>query len=106
MLLPFVLDVDRVVLDAPMVAGGLVVAYFLGRNLFPGFVVPGARLTGTVFTMPAFLIQPIMGFSIVSVLFARFGPHAINLAAITAGTCCGSQAHGDAAKRYIAGATS
>lgn len=38
-----------------------------------------------------------------SVLFALFGSHAINLAAITAAICTGSETHKDLDKRYIAG---
>ncbi|MFI8412674.1 benzoate/H(+) symporter BenE family transporter [Paeniglutamicibacter gangotriensis] len=160
-LLPFVLDVTGAVLAAPLVSGGLVIAYFVGRRLFPKYAVPGALLVGVllslasgqaerpelslaltapVFTVPTFSIQAIMGISvpllivtmagqngpglvmlrtsgytpndrlllsgssIASILFAPFGSHAINLAAITAGICCGRDAHEDPAKRYIAGA--
>lgn len=38
-----------------------------------------------------------------SVLFAPFGAHGINLAAITAAICTGKEAHADPDKRYIAG---
>ncbi|MET0978198.1 MAG: benzoate/H(+) symporter BenE family transporter [Paeniglutamicibacter terrestris] len=160
-LLPFVLNVTGAVLASPLVAGGLVVAYFVGRRLFPKYAVPGALVMGVVlsmiagqaqspelslavtvplFTVPTFSIQAIMGISIpllivtmagqngpglvmmrtsgyapndrllltgtcvASVIFAPFGSHAINLAAITAGICCGREAHEDPAKRYIAGA--
>lgn len=160
-LLPFVLNVTGAVLASPLVAGGLVVAYFVGRRLFPKYAVPGALVVGVVlsmiagqaqspelslavtvplFTVPTFSIQAIMGISIpllivtmagqngpglvmmrtsgyapndrllltgtcvASVIFAPFGSHAINLAAITAGICCGREAHEDPAKRYIAGA--
>ncbi|ASN40870.1 benzoate transporter [Arthrobacter sp. 7749] len=160
-LLPFVLNVTGAVLASPLVAGGLVVAYFAGRRLFPKYAVPGALVVGVVlsmiagqaqspelslavtvplFTVPTFSIQAIMGISIpllivtmagqngpglvmmrtsgyapndrllltgtcvASVIFAPFGSHAINLAAITAGICCGREAHEDPAKRYIAGA--
>ncbi|WP_255557103.1 benzoate/H(+) symporter BenE family transporter [Paeniglutamicibacter sp. Y32M11] len=160
-LLPFVLNVTGAVLASPVVAGGLAVAYFVGRRLFPKYAVPGALVVGVVlsviagqaqspelslavtvplFTVPTFSIQAIMGISIpllivtmagqngpglvmmrtsgyapndrllltgtcvASVIFAPFGSHAINLAAITAGICCGREAHEDPAKRYIAGA--
>ncbi|MBV1777920.1 benzoate/H(+) symporter BenE family transporter [Paeniglutamicibacter sp. ABSL32-1] len=160
-LLPFVLNVTQAVLVSPVVAGGLVVAYFVGRRLFPKYAVPAALVAGVllsviagqaqspdlslaltvpVFTVPTFSIQAIMGISVpllivtmagqngpglvmmrtsgyepndrlllsgtcvASVLFAPFGSHAINLAAITAGICCGREAHEDPAKRYIAGA--
>lgn len=160
-LLPFVLNVTQAVLVSPLVAGGLVAAYFAGRRLFPKYAVPAALVVGVVlsiaagqahspelslaltipvFTVPTFSIQAIMGISVpllivtmagqngpglvmmrtsgyapndrllltgtcvASVLFAPFGSHAINLAAITAGICCGREAHEDPAKRYIAGA--
>lgn len=159
-LLPFVLNLTHAVLASPLVAGGLVVAYFAGRRLFPKYAVPGAlvvgvllsvavgqaqapelslALSGPLFTAPTFSIQAIMGISVpllivtmagqngpglammrtsgyepndrllltgtcvASVLFAPFGSHAINLAAITAGICCGREAHEDPAKRYVAG---
>lgn len=41
--------------------------------------------------------------SSLSVLLAPFGSHGINLAAITAAICSGSDAHPDADKRYVAG---
>lgn len=160
-LLPFVLNVAQAVLASPLVAGGLVAAYFAGRRLFPKYAVPAAlvvgvvlsmaagqarvpelslALTAPVFTVPVFSIQAIMGISVpllivtmagqngpglvmmrtsgfppndrlllsgtcvASVLFAPFGSHAINLAAITAGICCGREAHEDPARRYVAGA--
>ncbi|WCN39255.1 benzoate/H(+) symporter BenE family transporter [Aneurinibacillus uraniidurans] len=40
---------------------------------------------------------------IASLLFAPFGSHGINLAAITAAICTGKEAHHDSRKRYIAG---
>ncbi|EMY34887.1 benzoate transporter [Arthrobacter crystallopoietes BAB-32] len=40
---------------------------------------------------------------VMSVLFAPFGSHAINLAAITAGICSGPEAHEDPRRRYVAG---
>ncbi|EIV93023.1 benzoate/H(+) symporter BenE family transporter [Frankia sp. QA3] len=43
------------------------------------------------------------GTGIVSVVLAPFGCHAINLAAITAAICTGSEAHADPRRRYIAG---
>ena len=160
-LLPFVLNATGAVLASPVIAGGLVVAYFVGRRLFPKYAVPGAlaagvllsvavgqahtpeltlALTTPMFTMPTFSIKAVMGISIpllivtmagqngpglvmmrtsgyeandrlllggscaASVLFAPFGSHAINLAAITAGICCGREAHENPAKRYVAGA--
>lgn len=38
-----------------------------------------------------------------SLIFAPFGSHGVNLAAITAAICTGREAHEDKAKRYIAG---
>ncbi|WP_018348904.1 benzoate/H(+) symporter BenE family transporter [Longispora albida] len=46
------------------------------------------------------------GTGIASVLFAPFGSHAINLAAITAAICTGEDAHPNPAKRYVAGIAS
>lgn len=40
---------------------------------------------------------------IASLIFAPFGAHGINMAAITAAICTGKEAHIDPAKRYIAG---
>ncbi|NUL45499.1 benzoate/H(+) symporter BenE family transporter [Cellulosimicrobium funkei] len=159
-LLPFVLDAAGASAEAPLVAGGLVLAYFLGRRLVPRYAVlvalaAGVALafaTGTtsaahlsagvtvpLWTTPTFDLQAIMGISLPllivtmagqngpglammhsngyaandrlllgaagagSVLFAPFGAHSINLAAITAGICCGREAHEDPARRYVAG---
>jgi benzoate membrane transport protein len=38
-----------------------------------------------------------------SLIFAPFGAHGINLSAITAAICTGPEAHGDPDKRYVAG---
>ena len=43
------------------------------------------------------------GAGVASVIFAPFGSHAINLAAITAGICAGPEAHENSSRRYIAG---
>ncbi len=49
-------------------------------------------------------ISPIISFTgILSVFFAFFGSHAINLAAITAAICTNEGSHPDPNKRYIAG---
>ncbi|WP_378951491.1 benzoate/H(+) symporter BenE family transporter [Pelosinus sp. sgz500959] len=49
-------------------------------------------------------ISPIVtATGILSVLFAPFGSHGINIAAITAAICTGKEAHTDSDKRYIAG---
>lgn len=159
-LLPFVLDAAGASAEAPIVAGGLVLAYFLGRRLLPRYAVLlalavgvvlafatgtttaahlSAGLTMPLWTAPSFDLQAVMGISIPllivtmagqngpglammhsngyaandrlllgaagagSVLFAPFGAHSINLAAITAGICCGREAHEDPARRYVAG---
>lgn len=159
-LLPFVLDAAGASAEAPIVAGGLVLAYFLGRRLLPRYAVLVALAVGVVlafatgtttaahlsagltmplWTAPSFDLQAVMGISIPllivtmagqngpglammhsngyaandrlllgaagagSVLFAPFGAHSINLAAITAGICCGREAHEDPARRYVAG---
>ncbi|MGM7666613.1 benzoate/H(+) symporter BenE family transporter [Microbacterium sp. A93] len=159
-LLPFVLDTAGASAEAPIVAGGLVLAYFLGRRFLPRYAVLVALAVGVVlafatgttsaanlsagvtmplWTTPSFDLQAIMGISIPllivtmagqngpglammhsngyaandrlllgtagvgSVLFAPFGAHSINLAAITAGICCGREAHEDPTRRYVAG---
>ncbi|WP_423908636.1 benzoate/H(+) symporter BenE family transporter [Candidatus Spongiihabitans sp.] len=49
-------------------------------------------------------ISPIISTTgVMSLLFASFGSHAINLAAITAAICTNEEAHIDPARRYIAG---
>lgn len=49
-------------------------------------------------------INPLMVTTgVVSLLLAPFGAHGINLAAITAAICTGSEAHAKPARRYIAG---
>jgi benzoate membrane transport protein len=40
---------------------------------------------------------------VISILMAPFGAHGINLAAITAAICTGSESHPDPRKRYVAG---
>jgi benzoate membrane transport protein len=159
-LLPFVLDAATATAEAPVVAGGLVLAYFLGRRFVPRYAVLVALAVGVVlavatgsttapqmslgvtvplWTTPTLDLQAIMGISLPllivtmagqngpglammhsngydandrlllgaaglgSVFFAPFGAHSINLAAITAGICCGREAHEDPARRYVAG---
>lgn len=47
---------------------------------------------------------PLLGATgLLSVLLAPFGCHGVNLAAITAAICTGPEAHGDPARRYVAG---
>lgn len=159
-LLPFVLKVADSVLAAPLVAGGLVIAYLLGRRFAPKYAVLLAllagvalalvsgqaadphlalELSGPLWTTPTFSLPAIMGISIpllivtmagqngpglammhssgyqandrlllggsaaASIVFAPFGAHSINLAAITAGICAGREAHEDLGRRYVAG---
>lgn len=159
-LLPFVLDAAGATAEAPVVAGGLVLAYFLGRRFLPRYAVLvalavgvalalatgsttapqlDAGLTTPLWTTPTFDVSAIMAISIPllivtmagqngpglammhshgylahdrsllgaagvgSVVFAPFGAHSINLAAITAGICCGREAHENPARRYVAG---
>jgi len=159
-LLPFVLNVAGSVVAAPLVAGGLVGAYALGRRFAPRYAVLLALLVGValavssgqatdphlalelsapLWTTPTFGLPAIMGIAIplvivtmagqngpglammhssgydandklllggsaaASIMFAPFGAHSINLAAITAGICAGREAHEDPRRRYIAG---
>ncbi|GLB69412.1 benzoate/H(+) symporter BenE family transporter [Arthrobacter mangrovi] len=159
-LLPFVVGVAGAVLESPLVAGGLVLAYLAGKRWLPRYavfvalaagVLIGAAsgeltapqlslsLAGPLWTAPEFSLQAVMGISLpllivtmagqngpglammisngyrpndklllgasglMSVLFAPFGSHAINLAAITAGICSGPEAHEDPRRRYVAG---
>lgn len=159
-LLPFVLEVAQAVLSSPLIAGGLVLTYFLARRWWPGYAVPVAlgagillsfgagqvsnssisfALTSPLFTLPEFSFSAVMGISlpllivtmagqngpgltmlrssgytpndrlllsssaVTSILFAPFGAHSINLAALTAGICTTEQSHPDLRRRYIAG---
>lgn len=63
--------------------------------------VPGvAVLQASGYTVP---ISPLISWTgIATLLLAPFGAFAINLAAITAAICMGSEAHEDATKRYVA----
>ncbi|HEV7370632.1 benzoate/H(+) symporter BenE family transporter [Arenibaculum sp.] len=66
------------------------------QNL-PGLTV----LSASGYSPPA---RPLLGATgIASVLGAPFGSHAINLAAITAAICAGTEAHPDPRRRYVAG---
>lgn len=159
-LLPFVLSAAGAVVSSPLVAGGLVVAYFVGRRFVPRYAVIVAlfagvllailtggisapqlslALAGPLWTTPTFSVSAVMGIAVpllivttagqngpglammtssgyvpndrlllggagvASVIFAPFGSHAINLAAITAGICSGPEAHEDSRRRYVAG---
>ncbi|GHD05141.1 benzoate/H(+) symporter BenE family transporter [Zhihengliuella salsuginis] len=159
-LMPFVLQVAPALLDAPAVAGAVVVLYLAGRRFLPRFAAllalaggvaasaatgtlgsPGAALSITTpeLTAPDFTWRAILGIAIplvmvtmagqngpglammhtfgypandrllltstsaASIVFAPFGAHALNLAAITAGIASGPDAHPDPARRYVAG---
>ncbi|HSN37834.1 MAG TPA: benzoate/H(+) symporter BenE family transporter [Arthrobacter sp.] len=159
-LLPFVLNAAGAVVSSPLVAGGLVLAYFAGKRFVPRYAVivalfSGAllgiftggisapqlslALAGPLWTTPTFSVPAVMGIAVpllivttagqngpglammhssgylpndrlllggagvASVIFAPFGSHAINLAAITAGICAGPEAHEDSRRRFIAG---
>ena len=159
-LLPFVLSAAGAVVSSPLVAGGLVVAYFAGKRFVPRYAVVAAlfagvllgilagdiatpqlslAMDGPLWTTPTFSVSAVMGIAVpllivttagqngpglammhssgyrpndrlllggagvASVIFAPFGSHAINLAAITAGICAGPEAHEDSCRRYVAG---
>lgn len=159
-LLPFVLNAAGAAVSSPLVAGGLVMAYFAAKRFVPRYSVIVAlfagvllgiltggistpqlslALAGPLWTTPTFSIAAVMGIAVpllivttagqngpglammasrgyvpndrlllggagvASVIFAPFGSHAINLAAITAGICAGPEAHEDSRRRYIAG---
>ncbi|MET4135982.1 benzoate/H(+) symporter BenE family transporter [Pseudarthrobacter sp. PvP090] len=159
-LLPFVLNAAGAVVSSPLVAGGLVMAYFAAKRFVPRYAVIVALFTGVLlgtltggiptpqlplalagplWTTPTFSVSAVMGIAVpllivttagqngpglammtssgyvpndrlllggagvASVIFAPFGSHAINLAAITAGICAGPEAHEDSRRRYIAG---
>ncbi|MFC0861845.1 benzoate/H(+) symporter BenE family transporter [Sphaerimonospora cavernae] len=146
--------------SAPLIAGGVLVAYLAAKRFSPRYAVLAALVIGValgagssqlhvrlhqvqvaqpVFTMPTFSITSIIGIAIpliivtlasqnapgmavlaasgykpsdrlligstglASTLLAPFGSHAINLAAITAAICTGSEAHPDPRRRYVAG---
>lgn len=159
-LLPFVINVAGAVVDSPLVAGGLVAAYLLGRRFLPKYAVllallagvvlavasgqatapeVEASLSGPLWTTPTFSPMAVLGISVpllivtmagqnapglammissgyvpndrlllggaaaASIVFAPFGAHSINLAAITAGICAGRESHEDLRRRYVAG---
>ncbi len=67
-----------------------------------GQFVPGIAVLRTFgFKTPA---NPLVWItSLISLVIAPFGSHGINLAAITAAICSGSEAHPEPGKRYVAG---
>jgi benzoate membrane transport protein len=159
-LLPFVLRIADAVVTAPLIAGGVVVAFLAGRRFLPRYAVMLAlfigvllsvvsghvtevqlhyAVAGPLWTSPTFNLSAVTGIAIplvvvtmagqngpglammqssgyvpndrlllggsavASLLFAPFGAHSINLAAITAGICAGPDAHPDHQRRFVAG---
>lgn len=100
-LLPFVLKVAGAVVDAPLVAGGVVVAYLLGRRFMPKYAVllallsgvllvlvsgqgstprMGLELSGPVWTTPTFSLPAVMGISIPLLIVTMAGQNGPGLA--------------------------
>lgn len=159
-LMPFAFKVATSVVDEPVVAGGLVLGYLVGRRfvtryaVFAAMAVGGAlalatgtaqnlqlqfAITTPAFVMPAFSWDAVVGIALpllivtavgqnapglivmhnsgfdaddrvmlgaaglASVLFAPFGAHALNMAAVTAAIGTNEDAHPDPRRRYIAG---
>lgn len=159
-LFPFAIKVASAVVSAPLVAGGLVLGYLVGRRLNPRYAVflamavggvlavvtgaanaPAIRFAVTTpeWTMPTFSWSAILGIAVpllivtaagqnapglivmhnsgydaddrlllgasgvASAIFAPFGSHALNLAAVTAAIATSPEAHPDRDRRYIAG---
>ncbi|WP_277872960.1 benzoate/H(+) symporter BenE family transporter [Raineyella fluvialis] len=159
-LLPFGITVAGAVVSAPVVAGGIVVGYLIGRRFLPRYAVFGAMALGAVlaaatgtsgtfavhpgitvpmllvphFTLgsilgiglplfivtqagqnaPGLIVMRASGFEpndrllltgsgIVSIVFAFFGAHALNLAAVTAAIATSGESHPDKRRRYVAG---
>lgn len=159
-LLPFAIKVAGAVVQTPVIAGGIVVGYLLGRRFLPRYAVFGAMAVGGVLALatgatgildvrpeltvpelivPHFTIGSILGIAlplfivtqagqnapglivmrasgyqpndrlmltgsgVMSVIFAFFGCHALNLAAVTAAIATSSESHPDKHRRYVAG---
>ena len=159
-LLPFAIKVAGAVVQTPIIAGGIVVGYLLGRRFLPRYAVFGAMAVGGVLALatgatgtlavrpeltvpelivPHFTIGSILGIAlplfivtqagqnapglivmrasgykpndrlmitgsgVMSVAFAFFGCHALNLAAVTAAIATSSESHPDKHRRYVAG---
>ncbi|SDB79834.1 benzoate membrane transport protein [Raineyella antarctica] len=159
-LMPFAIKVAGAVVQTPIIAGGIVVGYLLGRRFFPRYAVFGAMALGGVLALvtgatgtfdvrpgltipelilPHFTIGSILGIAlplfivtqagqnapglivmrasgyepndklmltgsgVVSVVFAFFGCHALNLAAVTAAIATSAESHPDKHRRYVAG---
>lgn len=159
-LLPFALKVAAAVAGQPIVAGGLVLGYLVGRRWQPRYAVFVALAVGGVLavltgqaqqmsvhlgvTTPTFVAPTfswdaiasialplaivtaagqnapglivmhnsgyeandklLLGVSgIASALFAPFGSHALNMAAVTAAIATSAESHPDPRRRYVAG---
>lgn len=159
-LMPFAIKVAGAVVQTPIVAGGIVVGYLVGRRFFPRYAVFGAMAVGGVLALatgatgtfdvrpeltvpeliiPHFTLGSILGIAVplfivtqagqnapglivmrasgyvpndklmltgsgvMSVVFAFFGCHALNLAAVTAAIATSSESHPDKHRRYVAG---
>lgn len=159
-LFPFALKVSGAVVGQPLVAGGLVLGYLVGRRWNPRYavfvgmavggilaVVTGAAqplavrlaMTTPVWVTPTFSLDAILGIAlplfivtaagqnapglivmhnsgydaddrlllgisgIGSAVFAPFGSHALNMAAVTAAIATSEESHPDRRRRYVAG---
>ncbi|GAA3698119.1 benzoate/H(+) symporter BenE family transporter [Arthrobacter ginkgonis] len=100
-LLPFVLKVAGAVVASPLVAGGLVAAYLLGRRFVPKYAVLLALLSGialaaasgqvslppltlefsaALWTVPTFSLQAVMGISVPLLIVTMAGQNGPGLA--------------------------
>lgn len=159
-LFPFALKVAAAVVGSPVVAGGLVLGYLVGRRwnpryaVFVGMAVGGLLAVATgaaqplavrfaatapTWTTPTFSLDAILGIAlplfivtaagqnapglivmhnsgydandrlllgaagIGSAVFAPFGAHALNMAAVTAAIATSRESHPDPRRRYVAG---
>lgn len=159
-LLPFAINVANAVVGAPIVAGGIIVGYLIGRRFIPRYAVFIAMAAGGILALvtgstgtfavsgvvtipelitPHFTLGSILGIAVplfivtqagqnapglivmkqsgyeghdralltgsgvLSVVFALFGCHALNLAAVTAAIATSGESHPDKHRRYIAG---
>lgn len=159
-LFPFAVKVATAVVGEPVVAGGLILGYLVGRRLNPRYAVFLAMAVGGVlaivtgktdvlavrleltiptWTTPVFSVPAILGIAIplfivtaagqnapglivmhnsgyaandrlllgvsglASAVFAPFGSHQLNMAAVTAAIATSPESHPDPARRYVAG---
>ncbi|WOP20149.1 benzoate/H(+) symporter BenE family transporter [Raineyella sp. LH-20] len=159
-LMPFAITVAGAVVSSPVVAGGIVVGYLVGRRFLARYAVFAAMVLGGILSVatgatgtfdvhpgitvpmlliPHFTVGSILGIAvplfivtqagqnapglivmrasgfepndrllltgsgIASIVFAFFGAHALNLAAVTAAIATSSESHPDKHRRYVAG---